>query len=159
MWARQKQGLSERVINLLLAGNRPNTQSAYRSAWNSWVGWCMRQRQDPWASSLAPILEYLCSLKKAGRSFNTINVYKSLLSSTLAPIDGFAIDPHPLVEKLINGCYNVNPPQPRYTYIRDPDLILRFIAAQKDNEPRTLAYLSRKTVILVALAPLLRFSE
>lgn len=98
-------------------------------------------------------------LKEAGKSFITINVHKSMLSTTLPPIDGFRIGSHPLVKKLISSCYNLNPPQPRYTSMWDPNVVLEFIAAQGENEPRSLAYVTRKTAVLVVLASLLRVSE
>lgn len=43
----RRQGLSETVINLFLASNRPNIHSTYRSACSSWVDWNVRQRQKP----------------------------------------------------------------------------------------------------------------
>lgn len=48
-----------------------------------------------------------------------------MLSFTLSPVDGFAKGSHPLVKKLMDGCCNLNPPQPRYTSMWDPDVVLR----------------------------------
>ena len=40
--------------------------------------------------------------------------YRSSLSSTLPPIEGYPVGKHPLVCRLRQGMYNTNPPQPCY---------------------------------------------
>ena len=93
----RREIFSEQTIELLLQeGNRPNTSFAYQSAWNSWQNWCSRFDKDPFYSDLTNILEYLSHLHSRQLAYNTNNVHRSMLSSTLAPIDNIAVGKHPL---------------------------------------------------------------
>ena len=62
--------------------------------------------------SLAEVLDFLSSLVSEGKSYRTINVYRSMLSSTLGKLDGFDLGKHPLVLRLMRGVYNKIPPIP-----------------------------------------------
>lgn len=82
-----------------------------------------------------------------------------MLSSTLPHIDNHPIGQHPLVKSLMSGCYNINPPKPKYNSIWDPELVVRFVSMLGENSRLSIKDLSLKTVTLVALASLLRVSE
>lgn len=51
----------------------------------------------------------------AGKSYTTINTYRSALSSTLYPFNNFAIGTYPLIVRLVKGVYNERPPAPHYS--------------------------------------------
>ena len=61
---------------------------------------------------LAKILEFLSSLVNEGKAYRTINVARSMLSSTLDKIDGCDVGKHPLIVRLMRGAYNKKPPVP-----------------------------------------------
>jgi hypothetical protein len=61
----ENKALSDKVVHLLLAGNREATSTAYQSCWNGWVSWN--------------------GIKIPCRS---INVYRSMLSGTLEQMEG-----------------------------------------------------------------------
>jgi len=46
------------------------------------------------------------------------------LSATLERIDGHDIGKHPLVVKVMQGIFNSNPPQPKYSGFWDASLVL-----------------------------------
>jgi hypothetical protein len=106
------QDLPSNVVQLLLAGCRPNTDAAYESAWRNWSTWCVGRSCNPLSSSLNPVLEFLTSLFSSGKSYSTINVHHSMLSKTLGAVDGHNVGTHPLVIKLLRGCCNRNPRAP-----------------------------------------------
>ena len=58
------------------------------------------------------IPSYVCSVYSvAGRAYNTINVHRSMLFTTLDSLEGGgAIGEHPLVIRLMKACYNNPPP-------------------------------------------------
>jgi hypothetical protein len=58
------------------------------------------------------VLEFLSWLVGKGKAYRTINLSRSMLSSTLGKIDGVDIGKHPLVVKLMKGAYNKKPPIP-----------------------------------------------
>ena len=104
------QGLPSNVVQLLLAGCRPNTDAAYESAWRNWSNWCVGRGCNPLSNTLNPVLEFLTFLFASGKSYSTINVHRSMLSKTLGAVDGHNVGVHPLVIKLLRGCYNSYPP-------------------------------------------------
>lgn len=110
-------------------------------------------------SDLNTILSFLADLFAEGKSYSSINVNRSMLSMTLPHIDGFQIGNHPLVVKLLKGCYNLNPPRPRYRYFWDPDNVLDFMRQDDENGSLSLASLSGKLATIMALSTLLRVSE
>ncbi|KZS01897.1 Uncharacterized protein APZ42_001298, partial [Daphnia magna] len=54
----RQQGIPEQVVNILLAGNRSSTDSAYQSAWKNWSSWCLERDKDPMQNDLVAILEF-----------------------------------------------------------------------------------------------------
>ncbi|KZS06238.1 Uncharacterized protein APZ42_030369 [Daphnia magna] len=131
------RGFSATVVDLLMAGNRPNTHSTYESAWRKWMDWCLGRRSNPLSNDLGEALEFLSHLHSSGMSYSSINIHRSMLSSTLDPVDGLRIGEHPVEVKLLKGCFNQNPPRPKYSVTWDPS----------------------KAATLVALATLMRVSE
>ena len=153
------QGFSKPLVNILLASNRPATHAAYGSAWGNWANWCLRRSENPLSLPLNSVLQFLASLHTEGKAYSTINVHRSMLSSTLPHVDNRPIGQHPLVKSLMSGCYNINPPKPRYESIWDPELVVRFVSGLGENSQLSIKNLSLKTVTLIALASLLRVSE
>ena len=111
------------------------------------------------SSSLNGVLEFLASLHASGKAYSTINVHRSMLSKTLPPIDGRPLGHHPFVKSLLSGCYNLNPPKPRYDSTWDPGLVIRYVSSLGNNASLSLSVLAHKTVTLIALATLLRVTE
>lgn len=110
-------------------------------------------------SDLSLVLSYLTGLQLQGKAYSTINIHRSMLSTTLGPCDGFDLGSHPLVVRLMKGCFNRSPPEPRYTGTWDPDRVLNYASASAPDEDLPLATLSAKLCTLLALATLLRVSE
>jgi len=57
-----------------------------------------------------------------------------MLSKTLGAVDGHNVGTHPLVIKLLRGCYNRNPPRPKYSSTWDPSVVVSYIASLGGNE-------------------------
>jgi hypothetical protein len=156
----QRQGFSNEVVRILLGGLRSSSQSAYQSSWVTWSNWwCIRFNFDPMSSSLNNILEFFTFLATNGKTYSTINVARSMLSSTLASVDGFQIGKHPLVTKLMDRIFNLNPPRPKYKSTWNVDLVLNYLRKIPENENLNLSQISHKLVTLLVLTTLLRVSE
>ena len=89
---------------------RPNTESTYSSGWDQWVGWASLHGVQEHSPGIADVLNYLSTLFEKGRKYRTINCARSMLSSTLLPIDGFPVGKHPMVTRLMKGVFNKRPP-------------------------------------------------
>ncbi|KAK4003501.1 hypothetical protein OUZ56_005261 [Daphnia magna] len=155
----RREGFSEPLVNLLVAGNRSSTLSTYESAWRNWIDWCFRRNENSLSVPLKSVLEFLTGLHRDGKSYNSVNVHRSMLSKTLPAVDGHPVGTHPLVKNLLNGCYNLNPPKPKYNCSWDPSIVIQFMAQLGKNESISFPSLTRKTATLLALASLLRVSE
>ena len=80
----QTQGLSDEAIDLVLSATRKNTRAAYQSAWNSWRDWCSSKHKDPLSAGVSDVLNFLADVHKSGiKSYRTVNIARSMLSSTL----------------------------------------------------------------------------
>ena len=119
----------------------------------------MRRSADPFSTTLKNVLQFLTDLHASGKSYSTVNIHRSMLSKTLDPVDGVAIGEHPLVVRLMRGCYHQNPPQPRYSEIWDPEKVSSFIGSLGENRNLTLKVLTSKLVTLIALATWMRVVE
>ena len=109
---------------------------------------------------LTDVLEFLASLHTDKKSaYATVNVHRSMLSKTLSHVDGHPVGQNPLVKSLLSGCYNLNPPKPKYDSTWDPEVVIRHISSLGNNVDLSLMQRSQKSVTLLALATLLRVSE
>ena len=113
----KEQGLSGKVSELLLRGERRTTAKAYQPAWRNWCSWCDGRKGDPLSATINDVLEYLAQLFEKGLSFRTIGVHLSMLSSTLAQLGGPDVGNSKLVCRLMKAIFNHRPPRPRYEKI------------------------------------------
>lgn len=155
----ESSGLSDQVVNLLLGGVRNSTSAAYQSAWNGWHSWCVRQGTDPMSPPLEKVLEFLSWLVGERKAYRTVNVSRSMLSSTLGKIDGVDIGKHPLVVKLMKEAYNKKPPAPKYAGFWDVNLVINYIISLGPNDGLLFPALSTKLAVLLTLSSLCRVSE
>lgn len=154
------QGLPPEVVKLLLAATRDNTHAAYQSAWSAWRDWCHRGDNDPLSVGVIEVLKFLTDSFLEGKSYSSINIFRSMLSSTLslAPSGLSEVGKHPLVTTLLKGMYNARPPLPKYTNTWDPTIVLNHLDATAARELSTLS-LARKLATLIAITTLLRCGE
>lgn len=110
--------------------------------------------------SLSDILEYLSDLCVEEKSYSLINVHRSMLSSTVQPIDGVPVGQLPSVKQLLRACFNRNPPRPHYSATWDIGIVFGYLSSLGPSEDLSHDLLSRELAILIALSTtLLRISE
>lgn len=86
-----------------------------------------------------------------GKSYATVNSYRSALSSVLPPIEGFPIGKHPLIIRLMKGIFNTNPPKPRYTRTWQVSQVLDYLSSLGDDKDLDLIQLSEKLSSLASI--------
>jgi hypothetical protein len=119
--------------------------------WKLWLGWCDGRNLDPFSVSVIEIIEFLSSEFQKNKSYSTLNSYRSMLSGTVSPIDGFAVGKHPTITQFMKGVYNLNPTKPKYCTVWDVSIVLKYIKSLPCNGNLLFKDLSYKLVILVAL--------
>ena len=82
--------------------------------------------------------------------YTTIAAAKSVLAGVLHIPGVTSISSHPLIIRLLERIFHVRPPKPRYEFIWDTDLVLKFL---KTLHPAVipLKLLTLKTVTLLTL--------
>jgi hypothetical protein len=156
-----ERGLSPKVIELVLGAARTNTHATYQSAWVSWSSWCRERTVDPLSASVNDVLTFLSDYFDSGKSYSTVNIARSMLSTTLSMTEeGTEFGKNPLVTKLMKGIYNKKPPLPKYGSTWDPSIVLSHFNA-KANGPGELSILklARKLATLLAMTSLSRCAD
>ena len=105
-------------------------------------------------------MNYLSTLFDEGLQYRTVNAHWSAISAYHNFINGKPIGKHPKVCALLTGIFNKRPPQPRYTFISDVDVVLTYIK----NDMSVNSQLSEKNLtynltVLLALSSALRASS
>ena len=105
------------------------------------------------------MLDFLAHLFDLNKSYRTINLYRSALSSTLKPIDGFCVGKHPLVCRLLKGVFNKRPPTQKLCQSWSVIQVLDLLKSLSPSSSLDLKTLTLKTVMLLALASAKRCSS
>ena len=148
----QTEGFPGQVTRLLLSATRSSTRRAYQSAWSCWSRWCAKGKIYPVSAPLSKILEFLANAFSDGLAYLSINVLRSAISSTHSRIDNFLVGQHPHVTGFMKDILNGRPPKPRYSYTWDVKKVTAHLASLGSNSSLSLKQLSRKLVMLFALA-------
>ena len=145
------QQLSGQARDLVEASWRPNTESTYSSGWHQWVGWASLHGVQEHSPGIADVLNYLSTLFENGRKYRTINCARSMLSSTLLPIDGFPVGKHPMVTRLMKGVFNKRPPTKLLFPSWSVKQVLIMLSSWSPARSLSFKLLSYKCVMLLAL--------
>ena len=110
------------------------------------------------SADLVALMHYLTELATL-RAYRSVNVARSMLSTTLGHVDGTNIGKHPLIVKLMKGLYNKKPPLAKYANLWYVNIILDFISVMFSNEDLSFRVLSFKSAMLLTLSLMLRVSD
>ena len=109
----EMEWISSNAAKLISQSRIPVSIASYKSAWNKWTTWCVRDKTDPFCAPLSKIVNYLSTLLDEGLQYQTANVHQPAISSYHNFINGEPIDKHPEICPLLTGIFNERPPQPR----------------------------------------------
>ena len=109
---------------------------------------------------MASILDFLAELFSKSLGYQTINLYRSAISSCHEKIDNYAVGEHPFVKRLMRGIFRSRPPRPRYgQYIWKVDKVLAYLESLGSNRFLSLKQLTLKLTMLLALTAAKRCNE
>ena len=145
------RGFSKGTAEILSKAWRTKTSKQYQSAWKLWLGWCSSRSLDLFQVSVVDVLEFLSFEFQKNKLYSAINSYRSTLSTTFPPIDGFPIGKHPTVLQFMKGVYNLKPTVPKYSCVWDVSVVLDYISSLPCNDNLSLKDLTCKLAILIAL--------
>ena len=69
----------------------------------------------------------------------------------LLPVDGYSVGEHPIIARLLKGMFHICPPEPRYSFTWDVNVLLTFLESWFPLSVLELKQLTLNTAALVAL--------
>ncbi len=111
------QRVSEEAFQIIAASWRRGTEKSYASSWTKWVTWCNSGNVNPLLPSIEKVINFLTEAFHQGYQNSTMNLFRSALSASLPPLEGYPVGQHPLVIRLLQGIFNSRPPTLRYEHI------------------------------------------
>lgn len=93
----------------------------------------------------------MAELFNKGYQYQSLNSYRSAISSTHERIDGFSVGQHPAITRALKGAYHSRPPLPRYSSFWDVGVVVCYLKGLGKNEELSLRLLTLKTSMLMAL--------
>ena len=145
------QGLSGQATDLIINSWRSKTSKSYDSLFSRWNRWCSERGSDPLSGPVSEVANFLGSLYQEGYQYNSVNAYRSAISSVHNRADGVPVGQHPIITRLIKGIFNVRPPIPRYSNTWDVQRVLNFLQSRGKSETLSLKWLTLKSVFLLAI--------
>ena len=143
--------ISEGATKLLLASWRQKSSKTYDSLFGKWIGWCTERDSDPISGPIGEVVNFLAHLYVQGYQYRSINSYRSAISSVHEKVDGYEVGQHPLVSRTLKGIFHERPPQPRYSETWNVGIVTTYIESLGENDSLSLAVLTHKLVMLLAL--------
>ncbi len=143
--------LSEKASSLILGSWREKTNKSYNSLFGRWHSWCSRRGADPFSGPVTDVANFLAELFTEGYKYNSLNAYRSAISSAHEKVEGYEVGHHPLITRLIKGVFNTRPPLPKYTSTWNVQTVLDHITSRGANNGLSLKELTLKTVMLLSL--------
>ena len=131
---------------------RQSTKQQYSSHMTKWLEFLnQRSIQLEQGDTVPVVLDFLSELYDKGLSYSTINSARSFLSSILPRTNNVSIGADPVISRFMRGVFNTRPNLPRYTRSWDVKKVLSYIQQMGDNSSLSLADLTHKLVMLIAL--------
>ena len=134
-----------------MAAWRPSTKKLYGTYIKKWLTYCTITGVDPRRPTLPQACKFLRQLSDRGFSYAAINAARCALSLILPGQDGVSFGNNPIVCWLLNGCYETNPPKPRYDQFWDVNKVFELIKSWGRNKYLSLKRMSLKLAILLLL--------
>ena len=141
----------ERVSKIIFASWRPSTENHYQSAWHKFNIWCEEQSINSISCPVTEILSFLSDLYYNGMQYRTINLYRSAISITHAPVDGCIIGSHPIISRFIKGIFQLRMPTPKYLVTWDVSVVLGYLQTLSLKNSLSLKQSTSKLAMLMVL--------
>lgn len=120
----------------------------YSSCLKQWWQYSTNNSIDIFNPTVSVVLSYLSAIFDAGASYQTLNCHRSAISL----IAGQNIGQDESLRRWFKGIFKLKPYVPKYNSSWDPAIVLSYIEKWYPLENINLEKLTKKTVILLALA-------
>lgn len=126
-----------------------NTISQYASSLKLWWQYCRSNSiNDVFDVKIHNVIDFLNKCLQNGASYGTLNSHRSAISL----ISSNNISNDPCLKRFFRGVFRLKPIFPRYTVTWDPIIVLNHMSNMYPNVNLSIELITRKLVILLALA-------
>ena len=153
--------LSSKVSKYIYEARGSNTNYLYQQRWATFVSWCRARKLSASRPSISSICEFLIYLfEEKKMAVGTIRGYRCTLHSVLRH-NGLRINTDEDISDVIKAFKIKAPNRPNRVVHWNLDVLLKYLCSNKFEPLRdsSLLNLTKKTLILVALALSKRISE
>ena len=115
------------VVSTILSCRRASSNRLYSGYILKWQAYCKCSGINPLAPSVANPLNFLQELREepdTHRGYSAICTARAAVGSVIVLNDKNKILEDPLIKLYIKGLFNIEPPQPRYMCVWDPNDVI-----------------------------------
>ena len=94
-----------------------------------------------------------------GYEYSYINVHRSTISAYHDPVNTTPVGDHPRIKSVMSGIFNLRPQKPKFIFVWDVQLVLDYLNTLPENGRLSMADLTHKLAMLLALTSASRGSE
>lgn len=143
-----KQGVPESAVDIMSASLTQSTKSQYNTSLKQWWNYCCLNNVDFYNVKISSLLDFLTQCYQSGSSYGSLNSHRSAIS--LISLNAIGSDEK--LKRFFKGVFKMRPTFPRYNITWDPNIVLDYLSNQYPNDSLSLEQLSKKCVVLLALA-------
>ena len=131
--------------------------NGYGFGWKRFINFCSDLEADPNNCPVNFIVKYLKKLFDNGAMYHTVNFAHSAISKIHTGFSGTPAGQHSLVKKVVQACFRLRPPLPRYKTTYDVGIILKYVKIiLGNNDYLSIKLLSCKCLFLLSFYSLSR---
>ena len=130
---------------------RPSTKKVYSGYLRKWMTFCVERGVEVLKPTLPQACRFLRLLASQGAGYGAMNTARCALAAILPSFEGHTFGTHPYVCWLIKGCYERNPPKPRYTHFWDVNQVFQLLKDWGTSRELSLKKLTLKLNMLLLL--------
>lgn len=124
-----------------------STRKQYDCYFKEWFNHCQLLKIDYLQASVPNIMFFMTKLYNSGYRYGSLNCCRSALSCIL----GQNITNDDRISRFMRGVFRSRPPQPKYEFTWDVDIVLRYLSQLYPNDSLNLELLSKKLITLLAI--------
>ena len=148
----ESQGISKGATEIILKSWTLGTQKQYKKPWQEWISWCDQFKTDQFQAPVTLFIDFLLNVYDQGRTYSTVNTYRSAIATTIHAVTGRDLGSNHLVSRFMKGIYVSKPPLPRYSSTWDVSKVTDYMKTLTPLENLSLKELSLKLATLTALS-------
>jgi hypothetical protein len=146
------QGFSHTATEIIINARRGATYKQYATYLGPWFTHCGQNNIDPTKPTVAQAVNFMDTVRThRNLGYSAANTTRSALSSIILPSNNTTFGNQPAVKLFLKGCYQQNPPTPKYIDTWNPNIVLEFLRQWSPPCQLDLKKLTLKVVMLVLL--------